>query len=150
MENIFDIGVAGKVVGRLNTLNPHSKPVWGRMSVAQMLAHCNVAYEMVFEDKHQKPNALMKIILKAFVKNLVTNEMPYKHNSKTGPQFIVSDDKDFEAEKQRLIANINKTAELGEQHFDGKESHSLGKLSKAEWSNMFYKHLDHHLRQFGV
>jgi hypothetical protein len=59
-------------------------------------------------------------------------------------------DKDFEAEKSRLIAYIERTQQLGENEFDGKESESFGVLTKTEWSNMMYKHLDHHLQQFGA
>ena len=89
-------------------------------------------------------------MLKAFVKKVVTGEAPYKHNSRTAPAFIIADPKVFETEKQRLIGYINKTQQLGIAHFDKKESNSFGPLSKAEWNNMFYKHLDHHLTQFGV
>ena len=71
-------------------------------------------------------------------------------NSRTAPAFLITDTKDFEAEKKRLINYIKKTQELGEAHFDNKESHSFGNLSKTEWNNMFYKHIDHHLTQFGV
>ena len=60
------------------------------------------------------------------------------------------DAKDFEYEKNRLINYISQTQQLGEGYFDQKESHSFGKLNKTEWNNMFYKHLDHHLKQFGV
>ncbi len=120
------------------------------MNVAQMLAHCNVTYEMTYENKHPKPGMLMKVILKLFVKKIVTNETPYKHNSKTAPAFIITDSRDFEKEKSRLINYITKTQQLGEATFDNKESHSFGALNKTEWNNMFYKHLDHHLRQFGV
>ncbi|WP_306354160.1 hypothetical protein [Flavobacterium sp. '19STA2R22 D10 B1'] len=59
-------------------------------------------------------------------------------------------DKDFELEKNRLINYIQKSQQLGENYFDGKDSHSFGKLTKTEWNNMFYKHLNHHLSQFGV
>ena len=59
-------------------------------------------------------------------------------------------DKDFGAEKSRLVSYIQKTQELGGSHFEGKESHSFGALSKEQWNNMFYKHLDHHLTQFNV
>ncbi len=45
---------------------------------------------------------------------------------------------------------MNKTQQLGENHFDGKESHSFGALNSKEWNNMFVKHLEHHLKQFGV
>ena len=63
---------------------------------------------------------------------------------------IIKETKDFEVEKQRLINYIVKTQQLGENYFDNKESHSFGKLSKIEWNNMFYKHLNHHLTQFGA
>ncbi len=73
-----------------------------------------------------------------------------KPKLKTAPQFIIKDDKDFMSEKRRLIDYIKKTQELGEDYFHNKESDSFGRLSKTEWNNMFYKHLDHHLGQFGV
>lgn len=63
---------------------------------------------------------------------------------------MITDQKDFEKEKSKLIGYIKQTQEEGADSFDGKESHSFGVLNKAEWNNMFYKHLDHHLTQFGV
>lgn len=150
MKNIFLPATVSELTERINTLSPETKPDWGKMSADQMLAHCNVTYEMTFENIHKKPNFLAKILLKAFVKNAVVNEKPYPRNSRTAPQFIITGSKDFEKEKARLIAYLNKTSELGEQHFDGKESHSFGPLTITEWNNTFYKHLDHHLVQFGV
>jgi len=150
MKNIFQPEITSEVIARINNLTPTSPQLWGKMNVAQMLAHCNVSYELVYENKHRRPNALMKLIMKAFVKSLVVSEKPYKRNSQTAPSFLITDEKKFEKEKDRLIDFINKTQELGENHFDGKESHSFGKLTKTEWNNMFYKHLDHHLNQFGV
>jgi hypothetical protein len=120
------------------------------MNVSQMLAHCNVTYEMCYETKHPKPNGLVRFILKMFVKKFVTNEVPYKKGSKTAPQFIITDQKEFNTEKNRLINFILKTQELGDTYFEGKESLSFGKLSSKEWNNMFAKHLDHHFNQFGV
>lgn len=137
-------------IDRIEKLTPMTKPNWGKMDVAQMLAHCNVTYEMAYEDKHPKPNFFMKFILKLFVKNAVVSEKPYPKNGQTAPQFIIKGDKDFEVEKARLIEYIKKSVALGEAHFEGKESHSFGKLNKTEWNNMFSKHLDHHLTQFGV
>ena len=148
LPNIFSKEVSDQIVYRINQLQPSLQPAWGSMSAAQMLAHCNVTYELLFEDKHPMPNFLMKIILKAFVKKIVTNEVPFKHNSQTAPAFKIKGDKDFNAEKSRLINNIYKTQQLGERHFNGLESHSFGPLNKDEWNNMFYKHLDHHLNQF--
>ncbi|WP_316736438.1 DUF1569 domain-containing protein [Pedobacter aquatilis] len=150
MKNIFQSTVTDEIIGRINNLKPETPQLWGKMNVAQMLAHCNVSYELVYDNIHPKPNAFMKFIMKALVKNLVVNEKPYKKSSQTAPAFIIVDEREFEKEKVRLIEYINKTKGLGEAHFDGKESHSFGKLNKIEWNNMFYKHLDHHLNQFGV
>jgi len=150
MKNIFTTEVSDGIIARINQLSSGTQPKWGTMSVDQMLAHCNVTYEMVYTDIHPKPRRFMKFILKLLVKNTVVNEKPYKQNGSTAPQFIIKGDKDFNAEKTRLISYIQKTQELGEGHFDGKESHSFGPLSIKEWNNLFYKHLEHHLTQFGV
>lgn len=151
MENVFDAKVAQNYIDRINALTPEIQPLWGKMTVDQMLAHCNVSYEMVYEpEKHKKPGSIAKFILKTFVKSKVVGEKGYPRNSPTAPQFIIADRKNFEDEKKRLIGFIQKTQQLGESAFDGKESFSFGKLKAKEWSNMFAKHLNHHLAQFGV
>ena len=150
MKNVFKKDAVDELIGRIDKLTSQSQPHWGKMSVSQMLAHCNVTYEMVYDNKHPKPNPLMKLMLKFFVKNSIVNDVPYKRNLKTAPQFIISDERNFEHEKQRLKDYIKRTYELGENYFDNKESDSFGILTVNEWNNMFYKHLDHHLNQFGV
>jgi hypothetical protein len=150
LPNIFTKEVSDEMIARINTLTPESQRKWGKMDVAKMLAHCSVTYEMIYEPgKHPKPNFLFGIILKLFAKRYVTSEKPLKKNGPTGPQFIISDERAFETEKQRLIAFVQRTQELGQREFEGKESSSFGRLTSAEWNNMFYKHLNHHLEQFG-
>ncbi|HTE27400.1 DUF1569 domain-containing protein [Flavitalea sp.] len=150
LPNIFSREVTEKLIERINKLHATSTPGWGKMTVAQMLAHCNVTYEMVYENKHPKPNKFLGFVLRSFVKKYVTNEQPYKRNMRTAAQFLIHEVRDFEKERLRLIDHLNKTQQLGEAHFHNKTSHSFGKLSKEEWNNMFYKHVDHHLTQFGV
>ena len=150
MKNIFDKSITEEVINRINSLTPESESGWGKMTVAQMLSHCNVTYELVYEDIHPKPNPIMKLILKLFIKSSVVGEKPYKHGLPTASQFLIKEGKEFGKEKIRLINYLKKTQELGESYFDGRESNSFGKLTSLEWNNMFYKHLDHHLKQFGV
>lgn len=150
MENIFDPQVLNSYKARLEKLRPDSAAHWGKMNAAQMLAHCNVTYELVYEDKHPKPNGLVKLILKWFVKPTVTSEQMYKKNSQTAPAFRISDERIFEKEKERLIQYLDRTAAIGKEAFEGKESHSFGKLTADEWNNMFIKHLEHHFQQFGI
>ena len=150
MKNIFEQETTNEVLNRINKLTPSTKAEWGKMTVAQMLAHCCVTYEMVYENKHPKPNGFMKFMLKMFVKSAVVGPKPYKKNTRTAPAFLITGDRDFQSEKKRLVDYLKQTQALGVAHFDGKESHSFGALSVEEWATMFYKHLDHHLTQFGV
>ena len=151
MKNIFDKAVTEEVIDRINKLTPETPAKWGKMSVAQMLAHSNVTYEMIYEpEKHPKPKGFKRFILKLIVKPLVVSDKVYKANNPTAPAFIIASEREFEFEKARLIDYLNRTQELGGAHFDGKESNSFGTLTTNEWNAMFYKHLDHHLRQFGV
>ena len=150
MKNVWSTKDNQETIARIQKLNAESKPLWGKMSVGQMLAHANVSYELVYENKHPSPNFMAKIFLKLIIKNIVVNEKPYKHNSPTGKVFVINETKDFEFEKKRLIDFILKTEQVGEVYFKGKESNSFGPLTTQEWSNMFAKHLDHHLAQFGV
>jgi len=150
MKNIFDTKDTMETIGRVNHLSTDSQPIWGKMNVAEMLAHCNVAYEMVYTDKHPKPKGFKKFMIKLFAKKLVVGPQPYKRNIRTAPEFLITDERDFETEKKRLIDYLEKTQQLGAAHFDGKDSHAFGALSEKEWNTLFYKHLDHHLGQFGV
>ncbi|HXS59037.1 MAG TPA: DUF1569 domain-containing protein [Hanamia sp.] len=151
IKDIFTHDTANEVIDRINHLTPDQKPGWGKMSADQMLAHCNVAYAFLFEpEKFKKPGILKKFVLMNFVKNFVVGEKPFKINSPTGSDFLIKNSRDFEKEKSLLIENIQKVQRLGREHFEGKDNFSFGKMSANEWNILFYKHLDHHLRQFGV
>ena len=151
ITNIFNKAITDELIARIEKLTPESQPLWGKMNVAQMLAHCGVSYELVYEmDKFPKPGRVMKFIIQLLAKPQVVGEKPYPKNGRTAPAFMITDEREFGKEKDRLISYLIKTQELGESYFDGRESLSFGKLSTAEWNNLFYKHLDHHLRQFGA
>jgi len=115
-----------------------------------MLAHCCITYEMVYTGKYPRPNRLTRWILRKFIKNSVVSEKAYPKNGKTTAQFIIKNDPVFDIEKARLIAFIKQTQALGTAAFEGRDSHSFGRLTAKEWNVLFYKHLAHHLTQFGV
>ena len=151
MENVFDAKDAQAYIDRINKLTPESQRKWGKMSVDQVLAHLNVAYSFIFEpEKLPKPSFIAKFFLKNFVKSKIVNDRPYNQNLPTSPVFIIADERDFEAEKKKLIGNIQRVQQLGSEAFDGKVNLSFGKMTSQEWSNMLAKHLNHHLEQFGV
>ncbi len=151
IKNIFDKQVSEEIISRINRLTPTTRPQWGKMNVGQMLAHCNVTYRYTFEpEQFKRPNAFKKFLLRTFIKKIVTSEKPYQRNGRTAPEFIMTESKNFETEKNKLIDNIRKAQQLGEGFFEGKENFSFGPMTAKEWNTMFYKHLNHHLTQFAV
>jgi hypothetical protein len=149
MTSIFNNSDLEKTIQRVKALTPETKALWGKMDVAQMLAHCNVTFELAYEDIHPKPGAFKKFLLKMFVKKAVVGPKPYPKNGPTAPQFKITSTKDFNKEQSRLIEYLTKTHALGADHIEGRDYHSFGTLTSKEWDVMFTKHLDHHLQQFG-
>jgi len=150
IRDLFSEEGMNETLARIENLTPDTQAQWGKMTVDQMLAHCNVAYDMAYTNQYKKPGGFAKIMLKLFVKKAVVGPKPYPRNGRTAPDFIIADQRNFEEEKSKLVNYINKTKDLGRKHFDQKESHSFDKLSEKEWNTLFSKHLDHHLSQFGV
>lgn len=151
MQNVFDAKDAQEYINRINNLTPETQRKWGKMSVDQVLAHLNVAYDLTFTpEKFPKPSFIAKFLLSKFVKPKITNEIPYKQSLPTRPVFIIADERNFEEEKAKLIGNIQRVQQLGREAFEGKENINFGKMTAQCWNNMFAKHLNHHLDQFGV
>lgn len=151
MKSIYNTTDTDELISRINQLTPGTQRLWGKMDAAKMLAHVNVPYAYTFEpEKFKRPGFFKKLFLQKVVKKIVLSPHPYKRNNPTAPEFVIRDERDFEIEKNKLIQNIIRTRQLGEPHFDGLENISFGKMSAGEWNTMFYKHLDHHLSQFGV
>jgi len=148
--NTFDPKTTEVTLNRLAKLNHSTTPQWGKMNAAQMLAHLNVPYDIENGKKQTKISGFGKLMLKLFVKNIVVGDKPYAKNSRTSPDFIIADERDFEKEKALFIANLKETEAKGAAYFEGRESSAFGKLTSTQWSTQFYKHLDHHFTQFGV
>ena len=146
VKNLFDNNVKLDIIHRINKLTPQSQAQWGKMNVAQMLAHCQMPLGVATGKHTLKRNFFLSLIGPLFKKQLY-NEQPFKRNLPTDKSFIIANPQEFEKEKQNLIDMVNSfsaTAMSGEPH------PFFGKLTKEEWSKGTWKHLDHHLQQFGV
>ena len=145
--NLFDPSVKQAIIDRINKLTPESKAQWGKMNVSQMLAHVQKPIGIAFGTHQPKGSFLLRMIGPLF-KTKLWNETPYKQSLPTDPTFIMTgSDRDFEKEKQELLKMVNSFSEssiVGETH------PVFGKLTKENWSKATWKHLDHHLKQFGV
>jgi hypothetical protein len=149
MQSLFEPTARENVRSRLGKIRPDSPRQWGKMTPAQMLAHCANALEVGTGDK-PRPQALIGKIFAPFVRRRILGDAPLPKDSPTDPTFVIRDDRSFEAEKARLESLVNCFCERGPEHA-GRQTHSfLGRLSGDEWGVMMYKHLDHHFRQFGA
>jgi hypothetical protein len=116
------------------------------MSAAQMLAHCAEVQE-VANGKDLVGTPLFIRVIARMIRNMVVNDKPYPRNSKTHPQYVQHHEQDLEMEKLRLVAALDSFVDAGPR--EGR--HPLfGRMSADERGWSCYKHLDHHLTQFGV
>jgi hypothetical protein len=151
MKNLFDTTVANQVKVRLGKLEPQSERRWGKMTAAQMLAHCSVSMQWAVGEVVPEKGALLVRLMGWVVKPMVfRNEKPLQKNSPTVKSLIVGDERDFAEERERLSRLIDKFAEGGAAGCTKNPHSFFGKMTPEEWAILMYKHLDHHLRQFGV
>ena len=150
MKNLFEPTRAEEVKERLARLRPDSARQWGKMSPAQALAHCSTAMEWAVGDR-LAPRMFLGRILGGMIKpKVVGNDEPMRRNSPTVPTLVVADERDLAKERERLRGLIDRFAAGGPAGCT-KHPHSFfGRLTPEEWAILLYKHLDHHLRQFGA
>ena len=149
MKTLFDPAAFEEIVRRLDSLQAGSARQWGKMTVSQMLEHTARVLEMA-SGKVQRPQlAIGKMIGWAFRKNFLGPE-PFRKNAPTGTDYVVRDEPDLEASRARVKSLLAEFHVMGEAGCDGNVHRFFGKMSGHEWGVTQYKHLDHHLRQFGA
>ena len=149
MKTIFDSDTLEELFDRLGKLTPDAERQWGKMSPSQMMEHTARALEMATGQKPIQQAFLGKAIGWIF-KNKFLGEEPFPKNSPTGPTLIIKDDPNFEPTRERLRALISDFHGLGIGGTDGNIHGFFGPLTGKQWGETQYKHVDHHLRQFGV
>jgi hypothetical protein len=150
MKNLFEAARVEEVNERMAHLRPDSERLWGKMNVAQMLAHCSAAIGMA-EGKVSPPRILLGRLLGPLAKrSLIVNGEPMRRNSMTEKSVLVTDERDFQVERQRLRESIDRFASGGPGICTKHPHFFFGPLTPVEWAALNYQHLDHHLRQFGV
>lgn len=150
MSSLFNKLDSERIVARIVTLQSGQKAVWGRMTLEQMLLHCQQPFKVVFEELKLK-RSLVAILLGGLVKKSTLNDEPFKANLPTATEFKTNHlNPEFETEKKNLIACIQKFQSAGPEGVTKQPHPFFGKMTDKEWDKLLYKHLDHHLRQFGA
>lgn len=147
MKSIFNTEAHNEIMSRLELVDENSKANWGKMNVAQMAWHCQGPFNIMLEknDYDLKPNWLAKV----FFKKSLYNDKLWRKNLPTARFLKTKDDKDFNTEKSKLQELITETYAHRDKT-EWKPHPGFGYFTADQWGQMQYKHLDHHLRQFGV
>lgn len=150
MKSLFNTSDNQEMIARLNSLTPASQAKWGKMNVTQMFGHCQEAISLAFGDVQLKQN-LIGILFGPIARVLIINSnRPFQKNLPTDRSFIINDEREFEKERKRLITTVQKFPKVGSGELSKHKHPFFGNLKKAEWDKLTWKHLDHHLRQFGA
>jgi hypothetical protein len=150
MKNLFEASTVAEVKDRMAQLRPDSVRVWGKMTPAQAMAHCAAALELANGDKTAPRTLLGKLIGGMFKGRLTATEAQLGRNSPTAKSLLVTDERDLGKERAWLQELVERFAQEGPQGCTTNPHAFFGPLTPNEWSVLMYKHLDHHLRQFGV
>jgi hypothetical protein len=150
MKNLYEPETVEEVKERIARLKPSNQRQWGKMNAAQAVAHCSVPMEWAVGDSFP-PRMFLGRILGPIVKlKVLGDEQPLGRNTPTAKSLVVADERDLRAERHRLCALIDRFAAAGPKGCTSHPHTFFGRLTPEEWAILMYKHLDHHLRQFGV
>ena len=148
MESIFEPGSCAAILQRIEKLQPDTAAQWGKMNVSQMLAHCQVPIECALGDRQQKQSLFGKLF-GPITKKQMLKDTPFKKNLPTDASFVVKDQRNFEKEKQSLKTLIQRLSSADTALIIQRPHPFFGKLTAEELGKLTWKHLDHHLQQFG-
>lgn len=149
MQSLFDPKTYANLVDRFNALDPQLKPHWGVMSPSQMMAHCSAAFDNALT-KEKPKRMFIGFLFGKMAQKMITSPKPFKKNITTAPNFKITDQRNFDQEKTKLLNYLEKFHRGGPDVVT-KHAHTFfGKMSAQQWDQLMTKHLDHHLTQFGV
>ncbi|MCC7053254.1 MAG: DUF1569 domain-containing protein [Gemmatimonadaceae bacterium] len=150
IQTLFDRQLADALIARTERLRANPPALWGRMTAAQAAAHCADAIEVACGDRRQ-PRMMVGRLLGWLIKPLALGDAkPLRRNAPTTPDLVIQDDRDIETERARLCAQIDRFVTAGPAGCTTHPHPFFGPLTPHEWAVLHYKHVDHHLRQFGA
>lgn len=149
--NVFRPDVLEHVKRRLAEFRPELGPEWGKMSAHQAVCHLADSFRMVLGER---PIAMRGGLLTRTVIRFaaLTLPVPWPKDVPTAPEMDQAQGgtvpATFDADVEDLAGLVTRFAATGGR---GMETHPIfGNLTRGEWGRWGYRHLDHHLRQFGV
>ncbi|HEY3296645.1 MAG TPA: DinB family protein [bacterium] len=147
MNSLFDDTVRAQIRERLEKLTPQHKAQWGKFVPATMLTHLIDTFEVAFAER---PVTVKKGFLNSALGRwmVIDSPMPWPKGSPTAPEYLESKPGEFVRDKQRVLAYVDRFAKGRGQQWG--RSPGFGDLTPEQWSRLNFRHLNHHLIQFGL
>jgi hypothetical protein len=147
-KTIFDPASRAQLIDRLARLTPDSARRWGRMTPNEMMCHLEDSVRCATGESPARPRK--SFMSNPVMRTLIVHYMPWpKGKAQTVPEMLATRPSEFEADRLRLNAWLLKAGELGPNAAWATHP-AFGKMSGRDYGVLIYRHVDHHLRQFGV
>ncbi|WP_113923750.1 DUF1569 domain-containing protein [Cognataquiflexum aquatile] len=148
-KTILSSQAVNELLVRTEKLNPDIKANWGLMTATEMLVHCNLAHQGILKAPKSDKSATFRQLMFKFVFFNIRSEFP---KLAKGPKRFQTagnaPDASFEEEKSKFIHILSKYPKID---YALEASHPVfGPLTHQQWGIFVWRHVDHHLRQFGV
>ena len=150
MKNLFDPARVEEVKQRIARLRSDSPRQWGKMNAPQAVAHCSRGLELALGELRPSRVLLGRIMGPIIKPKVFENDEPLRRNTPTVKGLVVQDERNLAKERARLYGVIDRFVAAGPKGCTMHPHSFFGPLTPQEWAILMYKHLDHHLRQFGV
>ncbi len=150
MRNLFEATAGAEMKARIAQLRPDSERLWGKMNAAQAMAHCAAGLRLALGDIRPSRRLLGRIVGPIVKVMIFRDDEPMRRNSPTVEGLVVQDERELARERDLLCAQIDRFIAAGPDRCTHHPHSFFGRLTPQEWATLMYKHLDHHLRQFGV
>jgi hypothetical protein len=150
MKTLFNKEVNDGIITRIEKVNPSLKAKWGKMNAAKMLAHLRLSFEANFGEIVLNRDLVLSTVLRPLAKRILLGNRPFWKNMPTDKKLIPKDPVDFFEEQQKVIEMIKKYITVGPDIISKNPHNILGKITPEQSAFISYKHVDHHLRQFGI
>lgn len=145
----FNPAVTADLLRRLASLQASAQPRWDAYDAAWMVRHCAETYEVASAPQPELP-LLKRLLNRTYLRWRVTSAWPFREDAPGPAKPVAADPAALEAARTRLTLLIRAAHGLAPGQMEGRPHPLHGRLSARQWSALYWKHLDHHLRQFGV
>jgi hypothetical protein len=145
-RSLSDARTRQELVDRLERLGPEAKPLWGKMNAPQMLAH--LADWMLMAKGKLKTAPKNRPLRFPPLKQLVIYWLPFPKGVPTAPELISRKPLAWTVERAAVREHVESFETLNPAVWP--EHPVFGEMTPNAWRVLAYRHMDHHLRQFGI